>query len=58
MSSEITDDDLYQIFLKSNQEYEHQKDHFIDDGDYPDYIIFAMRKVYEMTKNGEINSLK
>lgn len=46
--------DFYQIYNDAIEEYENDKGDHIDDDDYPDYILFAMEKVYNMTKNGEI----
>ncbi len=51
---EETKPDFWQIFQDANDEYEKQKSHSIDSDDYPDYILHAMNKVWEMTKRGEI----
>ena len=51
---DIEEIDFYQIYNDAISEYEDKKGDDIDNDDYPEYILFAMEKVYKMTKNGEI----
>ena len=53
-NEEIDNIDFYQIYQDAITEYENEEGHTIDNDDYPDYILYAMKKVYTMTKNNEI----
>lgn len=46
---------FYKIYTDSIKEYELNVGHSIDNDDYPDYILFAMEKVYELTKNNDLD---
>ena len=47
--------DFYSIYQEAMTEYENEIGHSIDNDDYPDYILYAMKKVYILTKNNELD---
>jgi hypothetical protein len=48
-----TNIDFYKIYQDAIAEYEEMVGHSVDDGDYPDYILYAMHKVFMMKVNNE-----
>ena len=45
--------DFYKIYQDALEEYKQNVGHSIDDGDYPNYILYAMYKVHYMTINNK-----
>jgi len=50
MQDYVNKPDFYKLYLKSVKEYEEKVGHTIDDDDYPDYIMYAMEKAWELDK--------